>query len=273
MFLQLIEGAELETKISVITVTYNDLRGLQRTRESVQAQSYLGAEHIIIDGASSDGSPAYLQSIASQASVTVRSEPDKGIFDAMNKGLAIADGDLIVFMNAGDTFRAPDTLSIVAESYATHRWGWAYGSVQYVDADGRGKGIIHRQRHRQRLLELGLTFVPHQTMYVSRALVDRLGRFDETLSMAADQDYAIRAGRMSNPTVIPEVLCNFEIGGAHGSLGRIQREMIFHRIRLRNGLLVMRSRNIDRIFAFANGARWFARDSVVRMIRGVRPDR
>jgi putative colanic acid biosynthesis glycosyltransferase len=97
---------------SIITVTRNNLEGLRRTHVSLRAQSYADYEWIIIDGASSDGTVNYLEGLAARS----WSEPDEGIYDAMNKGLARARGDYLLLMNAGDSFAAPDVLQKIADA-------------------------------------------------------------------------------------------------------------------------------------------------------------
>lgn len=263
----------MTTRVSVVTVTYNDEKGLRKTCQSVQNQRYAETEHIIIDGASTDGSLAFLEAYGKRPQVSLFSERDHGIFDAMNKGLRVASGDLVVFMNAADVFPNDDTLAEVVASFEAESWSWAYGSVRYVGLSGESLGTVHRHVHRQRMLELGLTFVPHQTMFATRALIATVGEYREDLGVAADQDYAIRLGLRSDPRVFDTVLCDFEVGGAHSSVGRIRRELLFHKIREQSGRMILGSVILDRAFALANGARWVIRDLLVTVIRGSRPQR
>ena len=105
-------------RISVITITYNAARTLQRTLDSVLSQTYSHVEHLIIDGASKDDTLRIAEQYqaASPHEVIIQSEPDKGLYDAMNKGLQRATGDYVVFLNAGDSFYAPDTLACVVKA-------------------------------------------------------------------------------------------------------------------------------------------------------------
>ena len=100
---------------SIITVCYNAAADLRRTIGSVDAQTFRRFEHIIIDGASTDDTPVVLQDSAS-AGRKIVSEPDQGIYDAMNKGLGMASGDYLIFLNAGDRFHGSDSLQIYADS-------------------------------------------------------------------------------------------------------------------------------------------------------------
>ena len=102
-------------KISIITVTYNAASVLKRTLDSVKAQSWQQIEHLIIDGASKDETISMAETYKAQCpyEVVILSEPDKGLYDAMNKGLRLATGDYLVFLNAGDTLHAADTLETI----------------------------------------------------------------------------------------------------------------------------------------------------------------
>ena len=107
-------------KVSIVTITYNAARTLQRTLDSVACQTYADIEHLIIDGASKDDTVAIAEryKAASRHTVVIQSEPDKGLYDAMNKGLQKATGDYLVFLNAGDTLYAPDTIETVVKPTA-----------------------------------------------------------------------------------------------------------------------------------------------------------
>lgn len=114
-------------EISVVTVCRNAFEALRVTADSVLSQSYPGIEYIIVDGASTDGTPAFLESLGDR--VRYVSEPDRGIYDAMNKGAAMATGEWVIFMNAGDTFYADDTVERVFGSDDHAGYGVVYGDV------------------------------------------------------------------------------------------------------------------------------------------------
>ena len=142
-------------RFTVVTITYNAERVLQRTLDSVLSQTYEGVEHVIVDGASKDGTLAlaerYKQQSDASASgheVVILSEPDNGIYDAMNKGLRRATGDYIVFMNAGDAFHAADTLQTVANAIPSDSSvlpAVIYGDTAITDGDGH---FLHLRRLR-----------------------------------------------------------------------------------------------------------------------------
>ncbi len=143
-------STEAMIRFTVVTITYNAEAVLERTLQSVLRQTYGGVEHLIIDGASKDGTlqmaEAYKQ--ASDQSecghkVIIKSEPDRGIYDAMNKGLMQASGDYIVYMNAGDCFPQDDTLEQVVRRCRLSEYpsdglpGVLYGLTDIVDGEGR----------------------------------------------------------------------------------------------------------------------------------------
>ena len=143
-------------KFSIVTITYNAGACLQRTLDSVISQHHPHIEHIIVDGASKDNTLEMAYSYERQSlqkdnghKVRIVSEPDRGIYDAMNKGLRMATGDYICFLNAGDFFPAPNTLDIIIEkggleSTASPVWpAVIYGRTDIVDNNGR---FLHPRR-------------------------------------------------------------------------------------------------------------------------------
>ena len=137
-------------KITVATVTYNAVGVLQRTLDSVAAQNYAHVEHLIIDGNSHDGTLALFQHYQENNSragviheVNAISEPDRGIYDAMNKALAMATGDYIVFLNAGDVFHSPDVLTRIAAA-AGGMPAVIYGNTDIVDVSC-ATAALHRR--------------------------------------------------------------------------------------------------------------------------------
>ena len=193
-------------RFTVVTITYNAEAVLQRTLDSVLAQTYEGVEHLIIDGASTDTTLAMAQAYKqssdeseSEHQVIIQSEPDHGIYDAMNKGLTQASGDYIVFMNAGDSFPAADTLEQVvrncrlSELPTAELPGVLYGDTNMVDNDGQ---FLHLRQHRppQRLtwrsFRQGM-LVCHQAFY-ARTDIAKNVQYDLRYHFSADVDWCIR---------------------------------------------------------------------------------
>ena len=216
-------------RITVVTITYQAERVLQRTVDSVLHQTYRHVEHLIIDGASKDGTLAMAESYRQLSvaadnghEVIISSEPDRGIYDAMNKGLQRATGDYIVFMNAGDTFYEATTIERVAG--ATGATGATEPAVIYGDTamtDGEGH-FLRLRRHRPpetltwKSFKQGM-LVCHQAFYARRDIAARLP-YNLKYRHSADVDWCIRvmkeADRLGLPLVNTHaVLANFETGG------------------------------------------------------------
>ena len=193
-------------RFSVVTITYNAEAVLQRTLDSVLCQSYEDVEHLIIDGDSKDTTLAMAESYKRQSDtsdnghqVIIQSEPDRGIYDAMNKGLTQASGDYVVFMNAGDTFPSADTLEQVArrcrlaELPSDELPGVLYGDTNMVDNEGR---FLHPRQHRPpqqltwRSFRKGM-LVCHQAFY-ARTDIAKNVPYDTRYRFSADVDWCIR---------------------------------------------------------------------------------
>lgn len=193
-------------RFSVITVTFNAEPVLQRTLQSLFKQTYKGVEHLIIDGASIDGTLRMAEEYKRQSDdsanghqVMILSEPDRGIYDAMNKGLAQASGDYVVFMNAGDTFYHDDTLEQIVhrcrltEHPSAELPGVLYGNTDIVDAEGRflrPRRLQPPERLTWRSFRQGM-LVCHQAFY-ARADIAKNLRYNLHYRFSADVDWCIR---------------------------------------------------------------------------------
>ena len=176
---------------SIITVTYNAEKELPVTLASVDAQSFGIYEHLIIDGASHDHTMEIARNHAN-CRRKVFSSPDKGLYDAMNKGLARATGEYVVFLNAGDAFHAPETLKQIAETITTNHYpDIVYGQTQLVDAERQFVGMRHLTAPKH------LTFdsfkhgmlVCHQAFIAKRELAEM---YDLKYRFSADYEWCLR---------------------------------------------------------------------------------
>jgi len=231
-------------KISIVSITYNAAQVLQRTLDSVSSQTYRDIEHLIIDGSSKDETVALANAYKRQVSyaVVVQSEPDHGIYDAMNKGLRLATGDYIVFMNAGDTFHEPTTLERIAAS-ATTSVAVLYGDTNVVDDEGR----FLRKRHLSapdhltwRSFKHGM-LVCHQAFY-ARLDIARDILYNLQYHHSADVDWCIRvmkeAERRHLTLVrVPGVVADFLDGGDSTQNHRDSLKERFSVMRRHYGLL------------------------------------
>lgn len=182
---------------SIITICYNAEATLEKTIQSVLAQTYPNVEYIVVDGASKDNTLAIINRYRPQLSKVV-SEPDKGLYDAMNKGIGLATGDYLCFLNAGDTFFSANTLQeMVATLPADKQPDVIYGETALVDAEGQ----FVRMRRLQtpevltwRSFRQGM-LVCHQAFFARRELVPL---YDLQYRFSADFDWCIRIMKQSH---------------------------------------------------------------------------
>jgi len=197
-------------KLSVITVVFNNVRDIERTVLSVVNQIYSNIEYIVIDGLSTDGTLELLNKYRSQISI-LKSEKDKGIYDAMNKGLALATGDYVLFMNSGDEIYALDTVEKVfatapdADIY--------YGETEMINDAGESLG---QRRHKApahftwRSFKYGMS-VSHQAIYLRRSLVQP---YDPRYHLSADIDWILRAAKKAKKIVnVNRYVAKYLVGG------------------------------------------------------------
>jgi len=201
-------------KISIITITYNSAKTIQRALESVQSQTYQDIEHVIVDGASKDGTRELIEAYAKKhTNVRWISEPDKGIYNALNKGIHLATGDVIGFVHSDDILYAPDSISHIAEAFAQQDIQVVYGDLQYVR-----EGKVTRRWRSNDFNPASLKYgwmCPHPTMYVRREVYQQVGDYDEWFSISADYDMILRIFKSGFKTqYLPEVLVSMEVGGA-----------------------------------------------------------
>lgn len=228
---------------SIITCTYNAESVLQRTLDSVLEQTYSHVEHIIVDGASTDATlnmvEAYRQKSDAEDwchEVRVKSEPDRGLYDAMNKGIQRATGQYVLFLNAGDVFPSADTLELVAESVGEGEEPPAvlYGDTDVVDNEG------HFLRHRRLSPPHRLTWrsfmkgmlVCHQAFY-ARTDLAKATPYDLHYRFSADVDWCIRIMRLARRRRLPmrnvgAVVVNFLDGGMTTTNHRASLKERFH---------------------------------------------
>lgn len=195
---------------SIITITYNAERWLERTMRSVLAQTCKEYEYIIVDGASKDGTVDIIKRLEPEfeGRLSWKSEPDKGLYDAMNKGIARAKGDFLWFVNAGDEIYAPDTLAHIVAA-ATDDTDIVYGKACIVNAEGVKVSEHHKvtppNLQREHLLN-GLV-VCHQAILVRRSIADK---YNTDYRICADYDWVVRAVTTSRKNVyLDEYVCKF----------------------------------------------------------------
>ncbi len=214
-------------KISIITVCYNSAKTIAHTLRSVREQTYEDIEHIIVDGGSKDNTLAVVGVEGAHVRKIV-SERDGGIYDAMNKGIALATGDIIGFINADDFYATSNVLETVAAAFKRNAVDSCFGDLCYVSQTDPEK-IVRYWR--------SIAFVPgafengwcppHPTFFVRRSVYQHLGGFDLNFKIAADFELMARyleVARISS-CYIPEVLVKMRLGGTtNSSLSNIVKQ-------------------------------------------------
>lgn len=202
-------------KITVITVAYNSAATIGDTMDSVARQTHTDIEHLVIDGASRDKTVKIAERRATPHTRIV-SEPDRGIYDAMNKGFRLADGDVVGFLNADDMFADEQTLSRIAAAFEDPTIEACFGDLLYVTEDNRSVVRYWKSRpHTQGSFARGWS-PAHPTFYIRRSSLDRLGSFDPSYHLAADIEFMLRyleKGRV-HAAYIPQVQVRMRVGGA-----------------------------------------------------------
>lgn len=200
----------MQPKLSVITIVYNNVKDIERTMLSVLDQTYPNIEYILIDGDSKDGTKDVIYKYKSRLAQFI-SEPDKGIYDAMNKGLALATGDYVLFMNSGDELYSAVTVAEVFDTAASA--DIYYGETEMYDEDWNSLG---QRRHNApehfdwQSFKYGMS-VSHQAIYVKRSLA---APFDLQYKYSSDIDWIIRAAKNASSIVnTHSYVAKYMVGG------------------------------------------------------------
>lgn len=177
-------------KISIITTSYNSQETIFETLKSVNSQSYNNIEHIIVDGESSDRTLEIVDRFDHVAQII--SERDSGVYEAMNKGIRAASGDIIGFLNSDDYFFSNDIMKEYAEGFRSLSNKIIFGDLQFISRDNkrRIRSWVSSEFSNQKI-NFGW-IPPHPTFYARKELFDNYGGFDESLRFAADYDLMIR---------------------------------------------------------------------------------
>lgn len=202
-------------QISVITAVRNRVDTIGSALSSVQGQCWPEIDHVVIDGASTDGTLEILNQHRESISQLV-SEPDKGLYDALNKGVARARGDVVGFLHADDEYAGADSLSKVAQAFEDPSVDAVYGDLVYVRRTRPDSVVRYWRAGNYSRSQLALGWMPpHPTFYVRKSVYRRFGAFDTRYRIAADYDSMLRIlwdGRV-RAAYIPEVLVRMRLGG------------------------------------------------------------
>lgn len=199
----------------MITAVYNRHQTVGQALDSVLSQSYPAVESIVIDGASTDGTLAVLEPYRPRLGVLI-SERDQGIYDALNKGLTHATGDVVGFLHADDVYEDREVLAKVAVAFRDPSVDAVYGDLVYVRHDDISKVIRYWKSGPYDHAALSRGWMPpHPTFYVRRSVYERLGGFNTRYRIAADYDTVLRFLAVGKIGVayVPEVLVRMRVGG------------------------------------------------------------
>jgi len=202
----------MSLKISVITVCLNAERFLADCLESVAAQGDSLFEHIIVDGGSTDSTVDIIREYAAADSrIRWISEPDQGISDAMNKGVALATGDIVSHLNSDDYYAHPHVLSSVVDSFSSNpHYSWLTGGFTLVSEDGTWIRDVRARRYSFRRLVRG-NILLHPSTFIKRDLFNAVGGFNVSISYCMDYDLFLRLGSVASPLVVDKQLSCFRV--------------------------------------------------------------
>lgn len=231
-------------KISIVTINYNNLSGLKKTRESIVSQTCNDYEWIVIDGGSTDGAKEFLQEHADEMAYWC-SEKDKGVYNAQNKGIALAKGDYIICMNSGDTFHDENVLQNVCSQDLTA--DVVYGDWMRVYPDGR-------EEKKEAPKEISPYFfyydnICHQAMFVKTSVM-QVNPFDETYKIYADwSKWRELYQRGCTFEYVPVMVCDYEVNGGLSEAFGETNALEFHRMdgELPEGLKKLRQPFVEEI--------------------------
>ncbi|KIC94656.1 glycosyltransferase family 2 protein [Flavihumibacter solisilvae] len=202
------------SKISIITATYNSSATVRDTLESVKCQTYKSVEHIIVDGLSTDLTLDIVRHFPHVHKII--SEKDKGIYDAMNKGIAMCSGDIIGILNSDDIYANSHVLEKVAAAFESESIDALYADLFYVDHADTDKVIRYWKSGKFQPKSFYYGWMPpHPTFFVRKKLYDQFGGFNLSLRSSADYELMLRFLLKNNvpATYLPETIVKMRVGG------------------------------------------------------------
>ncbi|RUO26258.1 glycosyl transferase [Aliidiomarina minuta] len=226
-------------KISIVTVCYNSEATIRDTIESVLAQDYPNIEYIVVDGESKDRTMDIVREYEDRIAVVV-SEPDAGIYDAMNKGIRLATGDVFGILNSDDFFSSTDSISAIASGFSEDNVDAVYGDLIYVSPENTDKTtrFYSVKRFTKTKIRMGI-MPPHPTFYVKRKFFEQLGYYKTDYRVSADFELVSRFWLQGVHFYrVPKVIVTMREGGisSSGLAGRIHQNKEIVRACRENGI-------------------------------------
>lgn len=225
--------AELPS-ISVVTPTFNAAATIEETLASLAVQDYAGLEHVVVDGGSTDGTIEILEREAAAGRLRFISEPDEGLSDAFNKGVAMATGDYVGWLNADDTYD-PGALAAVGAALAQQPGAeWATGRCKIMGGDGaesRKAVTAYKNFLLDRFsfpLFLTNNFVSSPATFIRRETLNEIGALDKRFKYSADYDLWLRLARRGNPVLVDADVANFRMADDSLSITGFEQQFVEH---------------------------------------------
>lgn len=207
-------------KISIITAVLNNKNLLERTIKSVAGQTYGNIEHIVIDGGSTDGSLDIIKKYQDRISYW-SSEPDSGIYEAMNKGIKRATGDWILILNSDDYYISQDSIKKAVGRLGAPEKNFYYFAIVHEFENGTQKIYKHPIYWWNRWLLYYSAYIPHVGLFVSKEQYEKIGFYNVGFKIAADHDFILRLMKKYKPVFIDFPLTVMKLGGISSKDGRV----------------------------------------------------
>lgn len=227
-------------KVSVITVSFNSVNTIENTINSVNSQKYTDLEYLVIDGASTDGTIEVLNEYSDSIDKLIV-ENDSGIYDAMNKGIEMAEGEIIGILNSDDIYTDDKVLGDIVDIFRSAKCDACYADLEYVDVNDTAK-IIRRWRageYKEGEFYKGW-MPPHPTVFIKKEVYAKYGKFNLSLGTAADYEILLRFFHVHNIKVeyIPRTIVKMRTGGASNAtlLNRLKANKYDRKAWMVNGL-------------------------------------
>ena len=213
-------------KISIITVNYNDKKGLEKTINSVVNQSFTDFEFLVIDGNSSDGSKEIIEKYQSKINYSI-SEPDSGVYNAMNKGIKAAKGDFVIFMNSGDIFHN-ETVLLEVEKKLIPEFDIYYGNNYKVSENGSRRLKTYNSK-----LDFSFFYsssLNHQSTFIRKSLFEKYFYYNENYKISADWEFFIYTICKENVSYkyLDNIICDYDFTGMSSS-GKFEETILKER--------------------------------------------